>query len=200
MRLGIFILFIAVMMSGYSQDTKLRVEIDPSSQLQIKGRTNVVSFVLEQDAAHLVPQRAFQLAVKIVDQNRYTLSQNTLNINVKNFTSNNPMALRDFLKLIKSNEYPQIKVILNYMDIKSGEKKDKKKGVANVTYTITGVSKTYQMNVVATSIGDKLVLDGEKRLSIKDFGLEPPSPLMGLIKVSEWIDIHLKLVCKADLL
>jgi hypothetical protein len=56
------------------------------------------------------------------------------------------------------------------------------------------------MNVLATSVGDKLVLDGEKRLSIKDFGLEPPSPLMGLIKVSEWIDIHLKLVCKADLL
>lgn len=203
MRACIYILFSLQNLIGiilYAQETKLRVDIDPASQLLIRGNTNVASFELQQDAEQLLPQKTLLLSVKSTEQNRFILSQNTLNVYARSFRSNNPMALRDFKRLIKSNEYPVIKVVVNYVDIKPTDKAERLKGVASVTYTITGISKTYQMNVVALTNGNKTVIEGEKRLSIKDFGLEPPAPLMGMIKVSEWISIDLKLVCKVNLL
>jgi len=35
-----------------------------------------------------------------------------------------------------------------------------------------------------------------KKISIRDFGLTPISQMMGLIKVSEWIDIDFHMICK----
>ena len=123
-----------------------------------------------------------------------------MSIAVKDFTSNNKMALRDFLKLIKYKSYPFIQVQLNYIDLKQNADKSKlTKGNAYANITITGITKQYCFPISADSDGENYFLNGRKNISIRDFGLVPPVEMMGLIKVSEWIDLDFHIVCKIAL-
>jgi len=107
------------------------------------------------------------------------------------------MALRDFKKLIKSDAYPQIKVQLNYIETLPGNEKDAySKGNASVSITITGVTHQYSIPVSSNKQSEYISVVGGKKIDIRDFGLQPPVEMMGLIKVSEWISIDFRMVCK----
>ena len=100
------------------------------------------------------------------------------------------MALRDFLKLIKADDYPNLFIQLNYLETTMGNgKMQNLKGNASLNITITGVTRQYNIPIIANREGDIYSIDGKKNISIRDFGLTPPVEMMGLIKVSEWINI-----------
>ena len=107
------------------------------------------------------------------------------------------MALKDFLKLLKSDVYPTLKVQLNYVDLESiSEKGIFNRGNALVSITITGITRNYSIPISLSSNRDQYIVDGIKKLSIRDFGLTPEKKMMGLIKVSEWITIDFHMICK----
>jgi hypothetical protein len=131
------------------------------------------------------------------NQNKIILSQNTHPIMVSNFTSNNRMALRDFLKLVKSDVYPSFQVQLNAIETSSKTaNNDYLKGMASVNITITGVTKQYIIPISSERKGELFTFNGSKKLNIRDFGLKPPVEMMGMIRVSEWIDIDFNIICK----
>jgi len=164
----------------------------------ITGSTNIVSFKL-LFPGDMLPKKNFVFTAT-QNQNRILLSQTQLSIAVKDFTSGNKMALRDFLRLIKYKTYPSIHVQLNYIDLKQNQDKSKViKGNAYADITITGVTKQYCFPISADSDGENYFLNGRKNISIRDFGLVPPVEMMGLIKVSEWIDLDFHIVCKIAL-
>ncbi|MFT3751459.1 MAG: YceI family protein [Paludibacter sp.] len=166
-----------------------------NSWLAINGTTNVLPFKLTHNGEKLLGKSITLTATQ--NQNKLFLSQNQLAIQVKNFSSDNPMALRDFLKLIKSDTYPAIKAQLNYIETVPGNEKDiYSKGNAFVNITITGITQQYSIPVSSNRHGDYISVVGGKKISIRDFGLEPPVEMLGLIKVSEWISIDFRMVCK----
>jgi len=65
-----------------------------------------------------------------------------------------------------------------------------------VNITIAGVTKQYYIPVSSNQHGEDVFVDGGKKISIRDFGLEAPEVMYGLIKVSEWINIDFHLICK----
>ncbi len=71
----------------------------------------------------------------------------------------------------------------------------KVQATANVDLTITGQTKSYSIPFETHQNDSKIHLKGNKRISIRDFGLEPPITMMGLIKVSEWIEIQFSTDC-----
>lgn len=73
------------------------------------------------------------------------------------------------------------------------------KGNAYANITITGITKQYCFPISSDSDGENYFLNGRKNISIRDFGLIPPVEMMGLIKVSEWIDLDFHIVCKIAL-
>jgi len=169
-----------------------------NSWLTINGTTNLLSFKLVQNGEKLMNKPIIISATQ--NQNKIYLSQNLLNINTKNFSSDNPMALRDFLKLIKSDAFPSIKVQLNHIETPQENDKDLYSNVnASVNITIAGVTHQYNIPVSLIKKGDFISLKGIKKISIRDFGLEPPIEMMGLIKVSEWISIDFQMTCKIEL-
>jgi len=126
------------------------------------------------------------------NQNRILLSQTQLSIAVKYFTSGSKMALRDLLNLIKYKTYPSIYVQLNHIDLKQNlEKSNLIKGNAYANITITGVTEKYCFSVSSDRDGGHYFLNGRKNISIRNFGLDPPVEMMGLIKVNGliWISI-----------
>ena len=176
----------------------VKVDLQKSSSVTITGSTNIVSFKL-LFPGDMLPKKNFVITAT-QNQNRILLSQMQLAIAVKDFTSGNKMALRDFLKLIKHKAYPSIHVQLNYIDLKQNIDKSKLiKGNAYANITITGVTKQYCFPISSDSDGENYFLNGRKNISIRDFGLVPPVEMLGLIKVSEWIDLDFHIVCKIAL-
>jgi len=98
---------------------------------------------------------------------------------------------------MKSDVYPEIKVQLNYIENQSGLD-DYSKGQASVNITLTGITKHYIIPISAKRSSDFYNLIGKMRLTIKDFGITPPTEMLGMIKVNEWIDIDLNFFCKIN--
>ena len=170
-------------------------EILKNSSLTINGSTNLVSFKIFQKGDKLT--RSKLLVVTTQNQNKIAVSQNQLSVVVKNFDSNNAMALKDFLKLLNSDNYPTLQVQLNYLDVQPMSEKEKTyAGQALVNITITGKTRYYSIPITFKSNCDVYTVSGNKKLSIRDFGLTPETKMMGLIKVSEWIDIDFHIICK----
>jgi hypothetical protein len=190
--------FILLLSQPMLAQSVVSVDLQKSSSVTITGSTNIVSFKLLFPGDMLSKKKILITATQ--NQNRILLSQTQMSIAVKDFTSNNKMALRDFLKLIKYKSYPFIQVQLNYIDLKQNADKLKlTKGNAYANITITGITKQYCFPISADSDGENYFLNGRKNISIRDFGLVPPVEMMGLIKVSEWIDLDFHIVCKIGL-
>lgn len=175
--------------------TLVSAEIQKNSSLTINGSTNILSFKIYQNGDRL--SRSKISVVTTQNQSKIFVSQNQLAVIVKNFTSNNSMALKDFLKMLKSDLYPTLQVQLNYLDLQPISEKGKTyNGQALVNITITGITKSYSIPITFVSNGNTYTVDGGRKLSIRDFDLSPASKMMGTIKVSEWIDIDFHIICK----
>jgi hypothetical protein len=171
------------------------VRLQKNSSLTISGTTNVVPFKILQNGEKLANRNLTVTATR--NQNKITVSENQLSVIVKDFTSNNRMALRDFLKLLKADTYPTLQVQISYLDLQpTSEKGQAYNGNAVVSITITGVKRYYCIPISFNNDGDVYIVNGKKKLSIRDFGLTPVTQMMGLIKVSEWIDIDFHMICK----
>ena len=178
-----------------SAQNLVSVELLKNSSLTISGSTNIISFKLFQNGDKLSKTKLTIATTQ--SQNIINIGQNQLSVAIKDFASNNPMALRDFLKLLKSDIYPNLQVQLNYLDLQTlSEKEETYKGFALVSITITGITRHYSIPICLKSNGDIYTVNGIKKLSIREFGLTPQSKMMGIIKVSEWIAIDFHLICK----
>lgn len=176
--------------------TNVLVDVEKNSWIAIRGTSNVVAFKLLHSGDKLSKKSIQTSAIRKMD--KIFLSENQLSLEVRNFTSDNKMALRDFLKLIKSKQYPSIEVHLNYIETQPDIQPEQMytKVNASVDITITGVTRQYHIPVAATRKGDVVNVQGTKKISIRDFELEPPVQMMGLLRVSEWIDIDFSMNCR----
>ena len=60
--------------------------------------------------------------------------------------------------------------------------------------TISGVTKTISLDMTVKLEGNKLLLEGEKSFKMTDFGVDPPTALLGTIKTGNEITIVFKTV------
>jgi len=191
--LHLFLLFLANN-SIFAQST-FGIDLQKSSTITIHGTTNLISFKLTQKGDKLSKRNFLITATQ--NQNKILLSQNEHTILVKDFTSDNKMALRDFMKLVKATTYPSFSVKLESFEIDpKGNNKDLSKAIVSVDLTITGKTKHYNISVNSIHDGDIYKLNGIKKINIRDFGLEPPVEMLGLIRVNEWINIDFDIICK----
>lgn len=194
-KLVSFLLLIILFSSNLFSQTTVKVDLMKNSWLAINGTSNILSFKLTHYGEKLLGKSITTTVTQ--NKNKIYLSENRLSIEVKNFKSDNRMALRDFLKLIKSDSFPTLDVQLNYIETVQGVETDKySKGNASINISITGVTKQYHIPVSSSRHGEYISVDGAKKINIRDFGLEPPVEMLGLLKVSEWITINYHMVCK----
>jgi len=188
-------LFLLIFINFFFAQNTFSVDLQKNSSITIHGTTNLLSFKLIQTGEKLT-KRNFVISVSD-SHNKIVLSQNEHSILVKDFTSENKMALRDFMKLVKANMYPSFHVKVNYFEIDPNTiNTDQAKATVSVDLTITGKTKQYSIPVKSVHDGDNYKLNGNKKINIRDFGLDPPVEMMGLIRVSEWINIDFNIICR----
>ena len=196
MKKYITILFLCFFLSQSISAQKLfPAEIQSSSTLTINGSTNLLKFNLHQNEEKL--SKGKLKVGTTTSHNKTYLTHNQLSVMVKSFTSNNFIALREFFKMLKSDSYPTLQVQINFAEpLLISEKGQNFTGNAIISMTITGVTKQYSIPITLKSNGNVFILDGNKKLNINDFGMYPKPKMMGLVIISNWIDVDFHIIYK----
>jgi len=197
-RKKIILLFLILSYHFASSQNTITVDIQNESYLTLVGSTNIASFLLIQKGDKIANKK---IVIPVsLNKGQINFGQNQLALSVINFSSDNPIAYHDFMQLLKVKQYPQLFVQLQNMSMLPTTNKaaTTMNGNAEITITITGVAKNYQIPFTTFRVGDLVTVEGTHKFSIRDFGLIPPTKLMGLVRTSEIVDIKFHFIFKMN--
>ncbi|WP_424493066.1 YceI family protein [Salinimicrobium sp. GXAS 041] len=185
------LLFFSAFTNAQNSFQNKTIAVLPSSKLTIKGDTNIKAFDCDFDMQYLQKENNIKY---IIDEPRHVRFKNAiLTLNTNGFDCGSRAINKDFHKLIQSEKYPQI--LIELLEIRQ-----QKTGTANavVIITIAGTRKehTFPVKFSNGDNGDILNIEGTLLLDIKDFKLEPPRKLFGMIVVKDEIEILFDLQVK----
>lgn len=158
-------------------DSNLKVRVQPDSKIVIHGKSNINRFSctysksLEQD---------FNLKMN-THLNKVSLYGAKMSISSDGFDCKHRMISRDLKTTIKSDKYNHINIEVKNIYYKH------KDTIANVEIELSGVKKTYDIPITIT---DKKV-SGLLKINIKDFKLEAPNKILGIVVLDNNIEIEL---------
>ncbi len=163
--------------------------ITSESELHINGTSNVTDFKCGYKITNLnQPIRIHFESINDVIR----FENSILILENKGFDCGGKGINKDFHGLLKSDVYPQI--ILKLKEVKLNPNK-KNKANALIEIEIAGLSHSYLMETEFYHDQDWIV-SGQLELNIQDYNLKAPKKMLGLIVVSEDIEISFKLVLK----
>ncbi|HET8864140.1 MAG TPA: YceI family protein [Gracilimonas sp.] len=171
-----------------------RVQLSDQSKLSIKGKSNVNEFRCQ--AEHDLHRDSLNYYY-MVEEDTVTVEGVFLNLEIDQFDCGKRAINRDFKSTLKYKEYPFIEIVLNELVLK--QESDIIPKEALVTIKIAGVERSYEVPLhTFSSSEDHFVVGGNKVLYMTDFGLTPPSPMFGLIKVDDELDIEFELIIRRE--
>ena len=194
----IILLFLILSYHFAIAQNTITVDIQNESYLTLVGSTNIASFLLIQKGDKITNKK-FIIPVS-QNKGQINFGQNQLALSVQNFSSDNPIAYHDFMQLLKVKQFPQLFVQLQNMTLLPSSEKvvNTINGNADIIITITGVTKKFQIPFSSSRAGDMITVEGTHKFSIRDFGLVPPTKLMGLVRTSEIVDIKFHFIFKMN--
>ncbi|WP_428236586.1 hypothetical protein [Gracilimonas sp.] len=177
---------------SFAQNGKVRLSNE--SKLSINGKSNVNDFRCESE--HELQQDSLDFDYHF-SADTITVDGVSLFLEISEFDCGKKAINRDFRSTLNYKEHPFIKITLNELILENEENPVPK--AANVTITIAGVERNYEVPLNAFSSSEEGVLvGGNKTLYMTDFGLTPPSPLFGLVQVSDELDIVFDLIVRFE--
>ena len=168
--------------------------IEPQSKLYIEGTSNINSFeCFCKDDFNRQSAR-----VIIADDGRaLSFLKTTLLLRTAALDCDNSKMNRDLCDALKSEDYPYIKIDLHDARITQGSFEKVGADVvlhSNASITITNITRKVQLVVRGKRLGaGKFRFFATKELLMTDFGITPPTALLGLIKVRDAIRINFDL-------
>ena len=195
MRPIISLLFLLMIFLTSTAQQQFRVKIQDGSQIKIHGSSNVHEFTLTQTASAF-PERLIQVSDGSTS-GKLTVNNGVITLPVRQFTTPVKIIQFAFYRMMMTDQYPNLLIRLKQLEGLQLQK-GKIRSSAQVDVTIAGTTRTYTIPVESKKANENVVITGTKRMSIRDFGITPPSPMMGMVRVSEWVDIQLELNCRLD--
>ncbi|MEX2476867.1 MAG: YceI family protein [Gracilimonas sp.] len=175
-----------------AQDGK--VQLSDQSKLSIKGKSNVNEFRCQ--AEHDLHRDSLSYYYQ-VEEDTVTVNGVSLSLEISQFDCGKRAINRDFRSTLKYKEYPFIEIILNELRLK--DESDIIPSDALVTIRIAGQERHYTVPLnTFSSSEDQYIVGGNKVLYMTDFGLTPPTPMFGLIKVDDELDIEFELIIQRE--
>lgn len=179
---------------------KHQYQIETNSQLLIAGTSNVNEFTCDCSC-----ERDFTRSTLEINQhpesNRIDFANARLKLTTTNLDCGHKVMNKDLYETLRAKDYPHISITLLQAEIPA---RTQLKLVslnqwmnidAFTRITIAGQNKRVHIPVKGQRLEDnRFHFTGEISLNMTDFGLEPPTAMLGLIKVNDKITIHLDLV------
>lgn len=110
----------------------------------------------------------------------------TVTVPVKAFKCPNDEMTQHLLEAMKADKFAEIVYRLEQYEVKGGQTQ------ATGTLTITGVTQPISLPVALKASDKDVQIEGNTRLDMTKFGIEPPVVMLGLLKVGPQIRIEFK--------
>jgi hypothetical protein len=175
--------------------------ISQSSELTLEGKTNVSLFTC--DCMDVFQPQYFSLEVQDDGGLVTKFNQTKLSLAVKNLDCGNKMMNKDLQKALNAGDHPYI--VIELLEIKQTkcnrvlELNDWVQVKSLIRLTLNGRSNEYWLNITAKKIGgNRFRFIGNKTFNMSEFGVTPPTAMMGVVKVKDEIKINLDLEITVD--
>lgn len=186
------LLLVALLFAAAASAAQPAYRLDGDSRLWIAGTSTVNSFTCAagtltgQGALREAPVRAARLEAG---------TQARLEAPVAGFDCGDPRMNRDFHGAMKAKAHPAIRFELDSAEV-VGEAAgaEWQEVAARGRLTIAGVTRPVELRLQGRHLADgRVQVRGQKALRMTDFGIKPPTALLGLIKAHNQIVVHFDL-------
>lgn len=186
-----FILLAFILCSFFSSEVvnNKTVKILEQSRIGILGSTNVNSFECKLNVAEV--NTLLKINFK-EDQKKIFFDKTALHIDVSCFDCGNNIMNSDFRELLQADIYPEIVLELKEIVVNPKNEQDI---LAYMAIHLAGKSRMYSFPLKVEK--DHLMhINGCLNLRLSDFEIEAPKKALGLIVVSDEIEINIDLRIK----
>lgn len=173
---SVFFLFLIL---TYTAKSQIVFKVDPVSKMIITGTSTLHDWTSEVTMSK-------GTASFIADQGKITgISRLSLEIPIESIKNDKSLMNTKTYEALRSDEFPVIRFNMVKLVKFSGNSM-----TASGTLTIAGKSREIELFVdLLKTADDKIIVRGEKSLKMSDFGVEPPTALMGTIKTGDEITV-----------
>jgi hypothetical protein len=197
---SIYIITIFSFNLAFSNDAGqiMTYSFDDATNLTIEGTSNINSFDCK------CKDKFPKSSIRVFFDNSRTIrfAKGRLLMKSAKLDCNNSRMNRDLCEALKSEEYPNI--VIDLLDAKMGPediiKADEWIRIkASVVLTITNISKMLVLDVKVKRVAlNKMRFTSSQDILLTDFGITPPTALMGLIKVNNKVKINFDIIALID--
>ena len=173
--------------------------VSKNSWMILSGTTNVNSFecLSEKGIYGVIPRTNSEPG-----DNRINFSDTHLLVKVNSFDCKNPYITRDMHNSLGGDRNSNIEIKLfdtKLLDEHSGESNRNFK--ANAVITVNDQSNIIELIIDWHQSGPfEYHFEGKADLAMSDFGITPPSPALGLVKVNDKITVHFSYTVQPDII
>lgn len=167
------VIFLWPSKAGVADGNESSVPAECKSYISIQGSSNVNRFRLYNESPK----------VKTTPEN--ITEGNHIRIPVYDFEASNHRMLSDFYEMVKASKYPFIDIDIEPRGMADF---DEQSGLTNfrTTVTIAGKSNTYVVPSAISGCQQRgFMLEGDLEVKLTDFDIQPPTKLLGAIKVND---------------
>ena len=166
---------------------------EDQSKLWIEGDSNVKSFTCDAKEYHADAQQ-LQIDQTDITEEANNLSV-TLQIGVKGFDCGRRKMNTDLNEALKSDEFPYIEFTYTSTENIDYIEDDERYEVTVIgDLTVAGVTQQIRFILEGYLLDDgKLRARGEKEINMKDYDVEPPVAMLGIVRVDEHLTVHFDL-------
>ena len=182
----------AIAGSTHAQSVRLAVGAD--SKLWIEGGSNLhdwtcrassIDAAIDVDEAFLKAPAATPSLLKKVQ----------VKVPVRNLKCGHGGMDNNLYKALKADDTPDISYIVGTFDVVPGATNDSFTVKTVGALKIAGAEKTVSMDVMATRLADGSIrADGELPLLMTDFGVKPPTAMLGTLRTSNKVTVKFSLL------
>ncbi len=185
----VIVLAFAMVLTLHAQtSTTIRLKIDSSSTLELKGTSTLHNFECKS--------RTIEGSLA-VDNNAMTFAEVNVTIPVKGIHSGNSSMDDNMYEALKAKDNPNITFSLISVDTRAiaGQGTPTQKDTVRGNLTIAGKTLPVDLVVkVAHSKNGTIGVEGSQDLLMTDFGIEPPSFMFGALKAGNKVTVDFNLI------
>lgn len=193
--LSSLIFSLSILTFHLSAQEGLEIQILDNSKLFIEGKSNVNKFECHCTEDFPATQVQFNSTPK---NGTAHFNKTEMKITTNKLDCGKKAINNDLIKTLKADEYPNIILELCSLTfMKAANDQEWQQVKAETFLTIAGTTRTMNMLVNAKQLGkNKFKVKSSEEIKLTDFGIEPPTALLGLVKVKDEMMLHLDLEVK----
>lgn len=191
----IFLLLSVVFLSYRYSYHSGEFRIDPSSRLRLEGATNINQFSC--DCQENFPKGTYNV---LEDAHPFLLrlEKTALKLSIQKLDCGRKAINKDLQKALQADVHPHIKIEILSVRLPELERTNPTEVWVDVPVqtriTIAGVSRPLHLSVRAKATDENTYqLESQTKVAMTDFGIDPPKPMLGMIKVRDEIEIYFDL-------